>query len=152
METQSILLRDTTPVAELAERAIAAVLNGDVDPIKAHINVSRMEKAIEQFKKHPRVQDITLRELEKYGKSHQFGDCRLEEKEAGVKYDYSQCQDYRLEEMYKTLEALKADIKEEEEMLKRLPASGMADPETGAILYPPARSSRTIIQTTFKKS
>ena len=53
--------------------------------------------------------------------------------------------------MYKTLEAVKADIREREAMLKSLPASGMADPETGEMVYPPARSSRTIIKTTFKK-
>ena len=53
--------------------------------------------------------------------------------------------------MYKTLEALKADIKEREEMLKKLPSTGMADPDTGEVLFPPARSSKTTIKTTFKK-
>lgn len=57
----------------------------------------------------------------------------------------------RLNDMYKTLEALKADIKEREEMLKKLPSTGMADPDTGEVLFPPARSSKTTIKTTFKK-
>ena len=92
-----------------------------------------------------------MRELSKYGKSHIFGDCRLEEAESGVKYDYSMCGDSKLAEMYKTLEAVKADIRERETMLKSLPKSGMADPETGEMVYPPARSSKTIIKTTFKK-
>ena len=90
-------------------------------------------------------------ELAKYGKSHQFGDCRLEEAESGVKYDYSMCGDSRLNDMYKTLEALKVDIKEREEMLKKLPRTGMADPDTGEVLFPPARSSKTTVKTTFKK-
>ena len=139
METQAILLREIRPVSEIADMAISAVVNGEVDPITAHINMSRVEAAIAQFKSNPQVRDITLRELSKYGKSHVFGDCRLEEAESGVKYDYSTCGDSRLAEMYKTLEAVKADIREREAMLKSLPVSGMA------------RSSRTIIKTTFKK-
>ena len=110
-----------------------------------------MENAIKQFKDDTQVRDITLRELSKYGKSHQFGDCRLEEAESGVKYDYSMCGDSKLRDMYETLEALKVDIKEREMMLRSMPASGLADPETGEVLFPPARSSKTIIKTTFKK-
>ncbi|WP_418412972.1 hypothetical protein [Alistipes putredinis] len=85
------------------------------------------------------------------GKSHQFGDCRLEEAEVGVKYDYADCGDSKLYDMYATLESLKADIKERETMLRQLPVSGLADPETGEMLYPPVRSSKTSIKTTFKK-
>jgi hypothetical protein len=151
MEAQVMLPRESTPAAELAARAISSVVNGEVDPITAHINISRMEAAIKLFKENTYVRDITLRELAKYGKSHQFGDCRLEEAESGVKYDYSMCGDSRLNDMYKTLEALKANIKEREEMLKKLPRTGMADPDTGEVLFPPARSSKTTIKTTFKK-
>lgn len=132
MEAQVMLLRESTPAAELAARAVSSVMEGEVDPITAHINISRMEAAIKLFKENTDVRDITLRELAKYGKSHQFGDCRLND-------------------MYKTLEALKADIKEREEMLKKLPSTGMADPDTGEVLFPPARSSKTTIKTTFKK-
>lgn len=148
---QVILLRESTPAAELAARAISSVVNGEIDPITAHINISRMEAAIKLYKDNAGVRDITLRELSKYGKSHQFGDCRLEESESGVKYDYSMCGDSKLADMYATMEALKADIKEREEMLKRLPRAGMADPDTGEILFPPVKSSKTIIKTTFKK-
>ena len=99
MEAQVMLLRESTPAAELAARAISSVVNGEVDPITAHINISRMEAAIKLFKENTYVRDITLRELAKYGKSHQFGDCRLEEAESGVKYDYSMCGDSRLNNM-----------------------------------------------------
>lgn len=81
MEAQVMLLRESTPAAELAARAVSSVMEGEVDPITAHINISRMEAAIKLFKENTDVRDITLRELAKYGKSHQFGDCRLEEAE-----------------------------------------------------------------------
>lgn len=124
MNQQITLLGDAASIADLAGKAISAVVNGDIDPITAHINISRMEAAIKLFKENTYVRDITLRELAKYGKSHQFGDCRLEECESGVKYDYSMCGDSRLNDMYKTLEALKMDIKEREMMLRNMPVSG----------------------------
>lgn len=137
--------------AEMAEMAVSAVVNGNVDPIKAHINVSRMEAAIKLYKDNEDVRRITLDELSKYGKTATFGDCKLEEAETGVRYDYSGCGDSKLAAMYETLEALKADIKAREDMLKHLQPQGVADPETGEIMYPPARSSKTAIKTTFKK-
>lgn len=52
MEAQVMLLRESTPAAELAARAISSVVNGEVDPITAHINISRMEAAIKLFKEN----------------------------------------------------------------------------------------------------
>lgn len=137
--------------AEMAEMAVSAVVNGDIDPIKAHISVSRMEAAIKLYKDNEDVRRITLDELDKYGKTATFGDCKLEQAETGVRYDFSGCNDSKLSAMYETLEALKADIKAREDMLKHLQPQGAADPETGEIMYPPVKSSRTSIKTTFKK-
>lgn len=145
------LLRETATPAVLAENAIQAVLEGEVDPITAHINVSKMELAIKTFKNDERVRDLTIRELWKYGKKGVFGDCTMEEAEAGVKYDYSECGDSRLEELYRMRQALDSDIKEREAFLKSIPLSGVALPETGEVVYPPAKTSKTIIRTTFKK-
>lgn len=151
MEAQALLLRDTTPVMELAQNAINAVINGEVDPITAHINISRMEAAIKAFKDHPQVKAITLDELSKYGKKQAFGDCTLEMREGAVKYDFSACNDSTLAEMYASRDTLLADIKARENTLKNLPLSGMVNPDTGEVVYPPAKSSKTIIATTFKK-
>lgn len=150
---QALLLRDATPVATMAQNAINAVINGEVDPLIAHINISKMEAAIKTFKDNPQVKALTLAEFEKYGeKRRTFGDCTLEMREGAVKYDFSQCGDSQLLEMYNTRDALLASIKERENTLKNLPLSGMADPATGEVIYPPAKSSKTIIATTFKKS
>lgn len=150
MNQQITLFGDTASIADLAGRAISAVVNGDISPIEAHIQISRMENAIKQFKDDTQVRDITLRELSKYGKSHQFGDCRLEEAESGVKYDYSMCGDSKLRDMYETLEALKADIKEREMMLRSMPASGLADPETGKCCSRPPGRARLLSRLLLK--
>ena len=70
METQVTLIRETASASELAARAISSVVNGEVDPITAYINISRMKKAIDIYKDNVDVRDITLRELSKYGKKY----------------------------------------------------------------------------------
>lgn len=146
------LLRETRTIAELSQNAIEAIKEGFVDPITAHINLCRMEAAIKQVKDNTDVRDIILYELSKYGKGRQtFGDCTLEEAEVGVKYDYSGCQDSTLVELENMKAEIEGRIKERQQMLKTLPLSGMADPETGELLLPPTKSSKTSIKTTFKK-
>lgn len=145
------LLRETASVAVLANTAIQAVIEGEIDPITAHINISKMENAIKAFKANDQVRDITLRELSKYGKKQTFGDCTLEEVEAGVKYDYSSCGDSELAEMYKMRLMLDESIKQREAFLKNIPIAGIVIAETGELVYPPVKTSKTTIKTTFKK-
>jgi hypothetical protein len=147
-----ILLRETKSIADISSSAIEAIKEGYIDPITAHINLSRLEAAIKQVKDNIDVRDITLRELAKYGKKQSFGDCTLEESEAGVKYDFSECGDSILNDLEAQRYALDVQIKARQTMLKHIPISGMASPETGELVYPPARSSKTIIKTTFKKN
>lgn len=145
------LLRETASVAVLANTAIQAVIEGEIDPITAHINISKMENAIKAFKANDKVRDITLRELSKYGKKQTFGDCTLEEVEAGVKYDYSACGDSELAELYKMRLMIDESIKQREAFLKTIPIKGIVNPETGELVYPPLKTSKTTIKTTFKK-
>lgn len=147
-----VLLRETQTIAQLSQQAINAITEGVIDPITAHINLSRMEAAIKQVKDNGQVKDITLRELAKYGKKQSFGDCTLEEVEAGVKYDYSACNDSTLTELEEMKAKIDAQIKERQQMLKCIPISGMVSPDTGEVVYPPAKSSKTTIKTTFRKS
>lgn len=147
---QGILLLNTKSAAEMAEMAVSAVVNGDIDPIKAHINVSRMEAAIKLYKDNEDVRRITIDELAKYGKTATFGDCKLEEAETGIRYDFTACGDSKLAELYDRMNQLKAEIKGREDMLKHLQPQGAADPDTGEIMYPPVKSSKTTIKTTFK--
>ena len=152
---QMITIGDIPRIAEMVDHAVMAVVNGDIDPLQAHIGISRLEKAISLYKKNEQIQDLTLRELSKYGKRQSFGDCVLEESEAGVKYDYSVCGDPEYADMLATRAALDADIKERERYLKSLPARGITevDEQTGEVfkIMPPVKSSKTIIKTTFKK-
>lgn len=146
-----VLFRVQDTPADIAKSAIEAVVEGWVDPIVAYTNISKMEAAIATFKKDDKVKEITMREIEKYPKNHTWGDVKLEIVEAGVKYDYSECGDSQLAELYRMRQALDADIKEREAFLKSVPISGVAIPDTGEMVYPPEKTSKTTIKTTIKK-
>lgn len=147
-----ILQRETSTIAEIANQAIMAVREGEIDPLLAHYNVSKMEAAIKTFKDNPHVKAITLDELSKYrGNKKTYNDCLIEQIEGGTKYDYSGCNDAELQELEAHKAEVEAKIKARQAILKALPLSGLADPNTGEMLYPPVKSSKTTIKTTFKK-
>lgn len=137
-------------IPDLKQQAKELFLNGEIDPIKGWINMSRFSQAVEELKKDDDIKDFVLTELAKYGPETTFGDCILQQIEAGVKYDYSVCNDSTIEELHRQQKVIMEKIKEREKMLKTMPASGLADPETGEIIYPPVKTSKTTIKTTFK--
>lgn len=156
MSEQAVIIQEAGKVSVLAQQAIDAVVNGDVDPVQTYIAIRRMEKAIELFKENPEVNAIVQAEIEKYGKDGAaVGDCTLKIKEAGVRYDFKACNDRRYEDLLSTEKAASADRKDREKFLKGVPAAGqtVVNEDTGEVftIYPPAKSSKTTIETTFKK-
>lgn len=146
------LIQETRSISEMANICISAIKEGEVEPLVAYINLSKLAKVIDTIKDDADVRDIALRELAKHGKRATFGDTTLEEAEVGVRYDFSGCGDSKLAEMYAVRDRILADIKDREKMLKNIPASGMADAETGEVIYPAVKTSKTQIKVTIKKS
>lgn len=146
------LIQETRSISEMANICISAIKEGEVEPLVAYINLSKLAKVIDTIKDDTDVRDIALRELAKYGKRATFGDTTLEEAEVGVRYDFSGCGDSKLAEMYAVRDRILADIKDREKMLKNIPATGMADAETGEVIYPAVKTSKTQIKVTIKKS
>lgn len=138
------------PVA--IEQAKSIFLSGDINPLEAWANMSRFKKIIESLQGDSAIKEAALTELSKYGKGHNMPDCKLEESEVGVNYDYSVCGDSTLNDSYKLRDAICQDIKEREAMLKAIPEGGnIVDPKTGEILSRPIRESKTTIKVTFNK-
>lgn len=75
------------------------------------------------------------------------GGFKLERAEVGVKYDYASCEDTAWEQMDAERKGLAARIKEREKWLKMLPGP-MADPDTGNVVTPPVKSSKTTLKFT----
>lgn len=152
MNTEVQLIQDTRPVADIVAGAVFNIVEGNVDPMQAYAFLTRYERAIAEIKDNPRVREVMLKEIAKYGKDGAtIGDLVMTQAEAGVKYDYSGCGCSEYEELVQKRSQIDAEIKQLEKCLKAMPVSGMADTNSGEIWFPPVKTSKTIIKTTTKK-
>ena len=137
----------------LSSAMINSVLDGEIDPIKAVIQAKSLVETLTLFLKDKGVNNLVLREVEKYGKQTSKDGATIAIKEVGSKWDYSECGD----PIYNSLSAKKAEIeeklKERESLLKstREPRTEV-DEETGEVykVNPPSKSSTTSYAITFK--
>ncbi|MGE4308971.1 hypothetical protein [Bacteroides sp.] len=140
--------------AVLSSAMISSVLEGEIDPIKAVIQAKSLVETLTLFLKDKGVNDLVLREVEKYGKQTSKDGATISIKEVGSKWDYSECGD----PIYNRLSAQKAEIeeklKERESLLKATKESRTeVDEETGEVytVNPPSKSSTTSYSITFQK-
>ena len=139
--------------AVLSSAMINSVLDGEIDPIKAVVQAKSLLETLTLFLKDKGVNDLVIREVEKYGKQTSKDGATIAIKEVGSKWDYSECGD----PIYNRLSSQKAEIeeklKEREALLKatREPRTEV-DEETGEVytVNPPSKSSTTSYSITFK--
>ena len=139
--------------AVLSSAMINSVLDGEIDPIKAVVQAKSLVETLTLFLKDKGVNDLVLREVEKYGKQTSKDGATIAIKEVGSKWDYSECGD----PIYNSLSAKKAEIeekmKEREALLKstREPRTEVYE-ETGEVytVNPPSKRSTTSYSITFK--
>lgn len=139
--------------AVLSSAMINSVLDGEIDPIKAVVQAKSLVETLTLSIKDKGVNDLVLREVEKYGKQTSKDGATIAIKEVGSKWDYSECGD----PIYNRLSAKKAEIeeklKEREALLKatKEPRTEV-DEETGEVytVNPPSKSSTTSYAITFK--
>jgi hypothetical protein len=161
--TSILSLLDTTKSQRktFAEEVITKLENSEANPLIIHCQVKAMENLLKQFtdakeggELEKRYKAMVLAEAEKHGKKFQFHNGEFQIKEAGQKYDWSQCGDAELLQNMDVYESLGKAIKERQEFLKKVPAVGMevVDSKTGEIsmLYPPAVSSTTTVSVSIK--
>lgn len=149
---QQLIIQDPRTIADIVASATNNIIEGYINPMEAYAVLTAYEKAIAQIKDNPQVRDICLRELSKYGKNGvTIGEFTFTEAEAGVKYDYSQCGCSEYAELQEARAGIDNRLKEIEKALKVMPVSGMADPETGEMWYPPVKTSKIIIKATKKR-
>lgn len=127
---------------------INRILVGDADPIKVHLQVKAMEEIIKEITSDPQYRDALLDESTKHGKTFERYNGKFSIKEVGTRYDYSQCGDPELAELYEKKAQLDAKIKVREAFIKMLPVEGIdIVTEDGELrkIYPPAKSSTTSV-------
>jgi len=139
---------------ELAIQIVEAIDAGDLNPLDIHYQVKAMEDFIKVLTGNTRYKDYVLTEGMKHGKSFEFNGSKMEIKETGVKYDYSNCGDQEWSALEVEINRRKELQKEREKYLKSVPAEGVeiVSNETGEVIkvYPPSKSSTTSIAVTLK--
>jgi len=134
---------------------VSKIENGEADPLKIHLQVKAMEDIIKLLNDNTIYKKAILDAAEKFPeKSFTFMNAKIEKKEVGVKYDFSQCGDSRYQMYEQQMESAKTDLKNRSEFLKTVPEKGMqiVNELTGEVdtVYPPSKSSTTSIAVTLK--
>jgi hypothetical protein len=127
------------------ESAKQEILSGYVDPVTADLHLKALEDVIVKIRKDSDVQEYTIAEAERYGKSFLKNGTKIEVSARTTK-DYSGCGDNTYNDMIAQLEALKQQIKAREAML-----STGVNPETGETYAPPQTKTTTFLKYTFAK-
>lgn len=152
LQTLSLFDLNKEQRSELVQTTIERIANGELSPLKAHLQVKAMEDIIDQITKDKTYKDMLLDEAAKYGKSFEFGNGKFSTKETGVRYAYDQCNDPVLAELYEQNDKLLEQIKLRQKFLQTVPTEGM-DIRVGdelVTVYPPSKSSTTSVTVTLK--
>jgi len=131
-----------------AEAAIADVENGTRSAIDMHLQLKCMGDIIERITGDKNFRDYLVIEATNRGKSFEVHNAKFSLRELGGKWDYSQTNDQVLFDLEKQQESIKAQIAERQKLLKTIPAGGMADPETGNMIFKaaaPATSTTVVV-------
>jgi len=137
-------------IQSTANAMIQAVQSGEVSALEMKLKQKFIEAVIEQTKS---VIDKAARdEAELYGekKFTKFGG-EVSLIEAGIKFDYSNCNDEVYNDLLTELEAIKAKIKDREAFLKSIKGSIniITDHGEAVTVFPPIKTSTSTLKITF---
>lgn len=137
-----------------AQSVMQAINDGDADPLKIHLQLKCTEDLIKAIKDQDGYSDALETEAVKHGKRFELFNAKFEVKGGVPSYDWSVCNDPILIELTAISESAKSELKERENFLKNIPASGatIVIEETGEAItvYPPAKAQKDIIAVTLK--
>lgn len=128
-------------ITEKAQSIVFAVAEGIADPLQEYIKVRKGKELLDQAEKNlkPYLDGLTL------NKGEQYYGCDIVEKETGVSYDYSACNDPEWNSLNAAIEMAKEELKEREKFLKGiskpLPSFNEETGETFTI-NPPIKSGK----------
>lgn len=143
--------KDTIKETSLA--LINDIDEGHMHPLQVAAQFKFVEDVINNVKEELRQRVIA--EQDKYGKERMtFHGATFDIKEAGIKYDYSNCDDTIWNDLKQQLNNLNDKMKEREAFLKTIKERfTYVDESTGEIvtIYPPQRKSTTTYAITWNK-
>jgi uncharacterized protein (DUF927 family) len=136
--------------ANAVKAVVGALKEGVSDPLITHAQAKQMEEMVKALLSNEDYKKIVQDEAAKHGKTFDLHGAKWQVKEAGAKWDYSQCGDSTYAALMAEKAALDAKIKEREKYLQNIPEAGVADPESGEMHYRAVKSSTTTVALTLK--
>ena len=148
MELQHIFETTKEQRVEFTHQVIERLNNGELDPLKTHLQVKALEDMLETLKANKDYKDAVLNAAVQNGKDFEYMSAKFNIREVGVKYDYTKCESPAYEEIMTEYNTAAKSKKDMEEFLKKVPHQGLdiINGVTGEVtrVYPPAKSSGII--------
>ncbi len=138
-------------IALYAERINDALENGEINPFDVLRAFKGIEKLYEAVK--PVLDPLVLIEADKYNEATiDLRGCKFTKKNGPSTYDYSNCNDSEYKILLEYKNEYEKKLKERMTFLQSLPGMiELVSEDTGDIqkIYPPARSQKSIVTTSF---
>jgi len=154
MELQQIFETTKEQRVEFTHQLIERLNNGELDPLKTHLQVKALEDMLETLKNSKDYKDAVLNAAVQNGKEFEYMSAKFNVREVGVKYDYSKCESPSYDEIMSDYNDAAKRKKDMEDFLKKVPHSGLdiINGVTGEVtrVYPPAKSSTTSVAVSLK--
>lgn len=129
------------------------VINGNVNPLEAHVILKRMAKVSEEVLKNETIKKMALTEAEKYlsgsKKTFEQYSSKITIQSVYTYYEFEECGHEVLDELYKIQELIKEQIKVLEEGLKTIIPSEKAQANAG--LFGIENNAKEIVMEKFPK-
>ena len=143
-----VQINQTTPSKASLDGYVKDIIeyaeSNEGNPIEISAKLDFMMKICDIAKKE--IKPAVIKELEKAKERKDYFGYKVEVKETGTKYDYSNCGDAKWYDLQEQLEKLKVKISDRETFLKAIKEPIMvADEETGEMfkVMPPVKTSTT---------
>lgn len=138
-------------ISAFSSQILNELESGNISALDILLNVKGFENVLKDIK--DKLDELALNEASKYEKTFNYRNAELQIKEAGTKWDYSNCGDVKLNFILKNEEDIINQKKNRETFLKSLKESmTIIDDQSGEVyeVFPPAKSSKTIVSVKIK--
>lgn len=148
--TSIVALFDTNKEqrSSFVRQIINGALDGNVNMLKLHKQMKAMEEIVKNVLADDSYRDMLLDEAQKHGKSFDYLGEKWSIKEAGVRYDFSDCADPILNDLFEEQKSIEEQIESRCRFLRSLtnPMTVIIE-ETGEVrrVYPPKKTSTTVV-------
>lgn len=145
---------ETTKESRLgfAENLIERITEGQISALDVHLKVKVMEDVFKQVSDNPEYRRLLLEESKKAigeESKYSYHNATFSIGETGTKYDFSKCNDPKMNELLIEEKELKSKMEKRGKFLKTVPEKGMDILVVDEIIkiFPPSKTSTTSVIT-----